>query len=275
MADDRPTRFDLDLALVDTDRPLVYAGSFSPNWHIDRSLHGGHVVSTMVRGLERAVADPARALRSLTVHFVQPARPGPYEIEVVIDRTGRSLTSARAQIMQSGAVVASSMAALGSSWASVEWNRSAMPDVAPPEACPDLWEGGNTTAVHENYSYRRAIGNAIRSGAMEPLTGGWIRLVEPRPVDAALAAGLTDTWVPTPFVMMDSPLLFPTIDLTVQLLAPLPLADDDGTEPCLVWHRADTSTGGYVIQDTEVWTRTGRLIARGRQHGLLIPIAAG
>ena len=269
------TQFDRDLTLTDTDRPYVYEGSFDPRWYIDRALHGGHVISAVVRAFERAVADPARALRSITVHYVQPARVGPYTVEVVIDRTGRSLSNARAQIIQGGSVIASAMAALGGEWASIEWNRTAMPVVAAPEDCPLLWTEGATAALHHNYTYRRAIGDAVRSGGMHPESGGWIRLTDPRPVDAALAAGLADTWPPTPFMMVSTPIMFPTIDLTVQLLAPLPLAGDDGTEPCLVWHKIDTSVGGYVIQDTEVWTRNGRLIARGRQQALLIPITAG
>lgn len=269
------TQFDRDLALTDTDQPYVYEGSFDARWYIDRSLHGGHVISAVVRAFERAVADPERAMRSITVHYVRPARVGPYTIEVVIDRTGRSLSNARAQITQDGTVIASAMAALGGQWASIEWDRTVMPEVAPPEECPVLWTEGATAALHHNYTYRRAIGAAMRSGAMEPQSGGWLRLVEPRPVDAALAAGLADTWPPTPYTMVSTPIMFPTIELTVQLLAPLPLDGDDGLDPCLVWHRIDTSMGGYVIQDTEVWSRHGRLVARGRQHALLIPVAAG
>ena len=269
------TQFDRDLALADTERPYVYTGSFGQRWYIDRALHGGHVISAIVRAFERAVADPVRALRSITVHYVRPAQVGPYTIEVVIDRTGRSLSNARAQIIQGGSVIASAMAALGGQWASIEWDRTAMPDVRPPEECPVLWTDGATSALHHNYTYRRAIGGPVRSGGMHPESGGWVNLADPRPVDAALAAGLADTWPPTPFMMISVPIKFPTIDLTVQLLAPLPLERDDGREPCLVWHKIDSSVGGYVIQDTEVWTRGGRLIARGRQHALLIPVAPG
>ncbi len=97
-------------------------------------------------------------------------------------------------------------------------------------------------------------------------SGGWVRLAEARPVDSAVAAALTDTWVPMPFTYIDEshPIMFPTIELTVHFLDPLPLAGDTGIDPCFVWHRIDTSRSGFVVQDTEVWTRNGRLIARGR-----------
>ena len=139
------TQFDRDLALTDTDQPYVYEGSFDARWYIDRSLHGGHVISAVVRAFERAVADPERAMRSITVHYVRPARVGPYTIEVVIDRTGRSLSNARAQITQDGTVIASAMAALGGQWASIEWDRTVMPEVAPPEECPVLWTEGDAS----------------------------------------------------------------------------------------------------------------------------------
>ena len=48
------TLFDRDLALTDTDRPYVYEGSFDPRWYIDRSLHGGHVISVIVRAFDVA-----------------------------------------------------------------------------------------------------------------------------------------------------------------------------------------------------------------------------
>lgn len=267
------TQFDRDLTLTETDRPGVFTGEFHDRWYIDRALHGGHVISMLARACEQAVGDPGRAMRSLTVHYVAPAQAGPFEMVTQIDRTGRSLSNVRAQIVQGGSVIASAMAALGGPWESIEWDHTSMPDVPPPEECPDLWEGtGGFTKLHHNFDYRRAMGGAIRSGERKHLTGGWIRLRDYRPVDAALAAGLSDTWVPGPFTMLTERAMFPTIDLSVHFLRPLPLVGDDGSEHCLVWHRLDTSTGGYVIQDTEVWTRSGVLLARGRQHALLIPL---
>jgi acyl-CoA thioesterase len=268
------SQFDRDLVLHETDREHTFSGTFHDRWYIDRALHGGHVISAMVRGIEQAVADPQRALRSITIHYVAPAKPGAYEIVNTIDRTGRSLSNVRAQIMQDGKVIASAMAALGTEWPSIEWNSASMPDVPPASECPDMLSGtGGFTNLHRNFTYRRAFGGGIFSGKRLTKSGGWIRLVEPRPLDAALICGLTDTWIPLPFTMFDKPVLFPTIDLTVQLLRSFPIEGNDGTEPCFVWHRSDTSQHGYLIQDTEVWSHDHQLLARARQHALLIPIS--
>lgn len=273
--------FDRDLTLEDGGPDGESVGEFSERWFIDRAMHGGHVMAAMVRGVEHAVDDPARPLRSITVHYLQPALAGPFRITTRIERSGRSLTSVSAQLHQAHGIVTNCVAALGAAWESYEWDHSVMPDVAAPEDCPDLWDGAErTTNSHHQWTYRRAMGPAMMSGVLfdgsmtAMHSGGWVRLAEPRPVDAALAACLTDTWVPAPFTHIDADhrAMFPTIDLTVHLLDPLPLPGDTGADPCLVWHRIDTSRGGFAQQDTEVWTRSGRLIARGRQQALFIPV---
>jgi acyl-CoA thioesterase len=281
--------FDRDLALTEEllpDSPSGshvrrFAGTFSDRWFIDRALHGGHVIAAMVRAVEAAVEDPARPIRSLTNHYLLPAKAGSFHIDVTIERSGRTLTNVSARLVQQGQTVALALAAHGGPWESYDWDHTAMPQVPAPQDCPDLWEGtGGFTNLHKNWQYKLAMGPAMGSGKItdrartESVSGGWVRLAEPRPVDSAVAAALTDTWVPMPFTYIDEshPIMFPTIELTVHFLDPLPLAGDTGIDPCLVWHRIDTSRSGFVVQDTEVWTRSGRLIARGRQNALLIPV---
>jgi acyl-CoA thioesterase len=286
--------FDRDLALTEESLPTAsdqaagggtttrrFTGTFSDAWFIDRALHGGHVIAAMVRAVEAAIDDPQRSLRSLTNHYLLPAKGGAFHIDVTIERSGRTLTNASARLVQDDKTVGLALAALGGPWDSHEWDHTTMPDVPAPEDCPDLWENsGGHTNLHKQWQYGVAMGPMMRSGKLfdetrtEMVSGGWLRLADPRPVDAALAAALTDTWVPTPFAYIDDehPVMFPTIDLTVQFLDPLPLPGDTGLEPCLVWHRIDTSRAGFVVQDTEVWTKSGRLIARGRQQALLIKV---
>jgi acyl-CoA thioesterase len=266
------SQFDIDLAL-ELAAPGVFTGTFHDRWYIDRALHGGHVIAAMVRGIEQGVNDPARPMRSLTIHYVAPAKPGPYEVAVSIDRAGRSLSNVSAQIRQNGSIVASALAALGGEWPSIEWDHTTMPSVAAAHECPDLFGGGpGMTNLHANFEYRVAMGGELMSGKQIHTSGGWVKLRDCRPFDAALVAALTDTWIPLPFTMFAKPVMFPTIDLTVQFLRPLPLTNDDGAKPCFIWHRGDTSHQGYMIQDTEVWSPTGVLLARGRQHALLIPL---
>ncbi len=279
-----PCQFDRDLALVEEAVPfnaesLVtrrFRGTFSDRWLIERGLHGGHSIAAMTRAIEAGAGDESRALRSLTNHYLLPVYAGPFHIDVTIERAGRSLTNVSACLVQEGTTVGLALAALGEPRESYDWDHAVMPSVGAPEDCPDLWEGLNSPSVQKNWESRVAIGPRYGSGKLfdasrtETVSGGWIRLRDPRPVDAAVAAALTDTWLPTPFTYLDDehPALFPTVELTVQFLDPLPLPDDTGELPCFVLHRVDTARSGFLVQDTEVWTRHGRLIARGRQHAL-------
>lgn len=265
--------FDRDLALnvPDPDRPLSYAGVFSDRWYIDRALNGGHVIAAVVRGLEKAVDDPGRAPRSVTVHFVAPAAAAPFDLDVTIDRSGRSLTNARAVISQGGKVVASALGALGGAWDSYEWDDRRMPQVPSPEDCETIWPDGPMMNFHERWFYGGAIGpDGSRRGNGAHVSGGWLRLQQARPVDAALAAALCDSWVPVPFNAVDQPLICPTIDLTVNFTRPLPVAGDDGSQPSLIAFSAPHSIGGYFVQDAELWSRDGLLLAVARQQALLI-----
>lgn len=275
------SQFDRDLALVvvsaEVDGTVRINGTFHDRWYIDRAIHGGHVIAALVRAAEAAADDRDRALRSITVHYVRPAKAAPFQVEVRMDRIGRTLTNATLRLLQDGDVTATALVALGGPWDSPTWDFTQMPKVAPPEDCPNLWGAGRGfTNLHDQWTYRRAIGPDFMSGelfANPPIvSGGWMLLKEPRPVDAAMAAGLVDTWIPLVFTQVDAEhrVMFPTVDLTVHLLDSLPLVDEDPNEPCLVWHRIDESRDGFAVQDTEVWTRSGRLIARGRQHGLVI-----
>ena len=70
-----PTRFDRDTKVC-LAAPGVYDANIDRGWWVARGPNGGFVAALLVRALEHAVADPARQLRSLTVHYVRPPVAG-------------------------------------------------------------------------------------------------------------------------------------------------------------------------------------------------------
>ena len=52
-----------------------------------------------------AVDDPSRALRSFATQFAAAPRPGPVDIEVTVERAGRSMTTTSARLLQEGRVL--------------------------------------------------------------------------------------------------------------------------------------------------------------------------
>ena len=267
-----PTRFDRDTE----PQPLgggAYGVRVDRGWWVVRGPNGGYIAALLVRALEHAVADPARSLRSLTVHYLRPPAEGEARVETVLERTGRTVTTASARLLQGGKLQALALAAFARGSASPELHHALPPEVAPPEACPPRDEPG--IPIHERFEQRFAIGPLPRSGprAREARTGGWLRLVEPRPLDAALLVAYTDAWPPSIFATDEIPLAAggaPTVDLTVHIRAPLPAPGVGPEDPVLVSFRTREISQGLLEEDGEIWSRDGRLLAHSRQLALLL-----
>ena len=83
------------------------------------------------------------------------------------------------------------------------------------------------------FEYRPALGPVpLRDEPVaEAVTGGWLRLREPRAPDAPLLAQYLDAWWPAAFVRIARPAAVPTIDLTIHFRAPSAAAALDPAEP--------------------------------------------
>lgn len=262
-------RFDRDTRVT-----LSASGSFDANvdrgWWVARGPNGGYVAALLVRALEQACGDPARQLRSLTIHYVRPPAEGPARIETRVERIGGSLTTLSARLVQGDALQALALAAFSKPRETPAFHHAVMPEVAPPEAIPPRGEA--RVPIHERYEQRWAIGPRYFEGARgrEAVTGGWIRLAEgSRSIDAALLAAYADAWPPSVFATHELPMALggvPTVDLTVHVRAALPLPDDF----VLVSFRTREVAGGFLEEDGEIWSRDGRLLAHSRQLGVVL-----
>jgi acyl-CoA thioesterase len=267
-----PTRFDRDTE----PHPLgggAYGVRVERAWWVVRGPNGGYVAALLVRALEHAVGDPLRPLRSLTVHYLRPPAEGEARIDTTIERAGRTVTTTSARLFQGGKLQAIALAAFARTSASVEMHHALPPEVAPPEACPA--RGGSGIPIHEQFEQRVAIGPLPLMGprTREARTGGWLRLVEPRPLDAALLVAYADSWPPSVFTSSEvppSPGGIPTVDLTVHVRTPLPIPGMRPEDPVLVSFRTREVSQGLLEEDGEIWSRDGRLIAHSRQLALML-----
>ena len=75
---------------------------------------------------------------------------------------------------------------------------------------------------------------------------------------------LCDSWFPAAFVVADGPLAVPTLELTVHVRAPLPLARDW----VLGRYATRLARDGFLEEDAELFGRDGRLLAQSRQLAL-------
>ena len=82
-----------------------------------------------------AVCDPSRALRSFATQFASVPAAGPVNIEVSVERTGKSMTTTSARLLQAG----SRASAADLAEAAARWRPSQRPSWrCPPHAFPSL-----------------------------------------------------------------------------------------------------------------------------------------
>jgi len=270
-------RFDRDTALT----PLAgdrFGVSIDRGWWIIRGPNGGYIAAILAKAAAATVADEGRPLRSLTIHFLRPPQEGPAEVEAVIERSGRTVTTVSLRLIQNDKVQAIATAAHAVPRKMDGFVHAEMPDVPPPADCtprvrtptPD----GPT--LHERYDQRFVIGPTPFSDeprTREARTGGWIRLNEQRPWDAAEIAAISDAWPPAVFASSDMPDEtggVPTVDLTVHLLNPEALAELPPDAFVLVDFRTRAVQGGYLEEDGEIWSEDGVLLAQARQVGVVL-----
>ena len=286
------TEFDLATAV----EPLGdgrFAGEVRDGWGALPGPNGGYLAAILTRALEHELAAGGeRQLRTLTVHYLRPSRPGPVELTVEVLRAGRRFSTARVTAIQEGKESMTGLAAFSARAlpAAGTWS-PALPGVAPAPArdaervAPEQY-GRDTDGwiaptaemppIVSRVKIAPRLGGTPFSGrelapgeAVE--TGGWIELPTPRPIDAAYVALLTDVWWPPSLEPLSAPAIAPTIDLTIHLRADIP-ADGLADQPVLGRFRTTAALNGTMEEDGELFLADGTLLAQSRQLALLAPL---
>ena len=262
------TGFDDDIALAPAGEGS-WRSEIAAGWETPRGPLGGYVMAIVLRAMEEAVADERRTARSATMHFLRAPGAGPVDVSATVERAGRSLTSVSGRLEQDGKVVGLALGAWSVPWESPLLDDWPMPDVEPPEGrrpVGDEFPREGPPAFTGKMSMQQRFGDRLWSGSEHAEVGGWLGLVEERPLDAAAIAVLADAWFPAPWTRLRALAPAPTIDLTVHFRAPLPLPDS----LLLGRFRSRLTRDGFFDEDGELWAPDGTLVAQSRQLGLLI-----
>jgi len=236
------------------------------SWYQGRGAFGGVLAALLVRAMERAVADDARGLRSLTVHFCGPATEGPVSVTSEIVRAGSRVTHATARIMRSGETLTFATASFCRERPGASYALASMPDVPPATGLGDFPRGVPGVPVFLQHLDLRLTGDTFPfSGANTPAFSAWVRLREPAPVDAAVAALLLDSLPPGISTTFDAPRPIASVDFRVQLFAPLPASASSPEDFHLVTVRSRWADGGYTEELRELWSPAGVLLAHCQQ----------
>lgn len=259
--------FDEDTALRPRDGG-GYEGTIVERWWTPRGPLGGYVMAILLRGMLLEAGDDARQPRTLTVHFLRVPEAGPVTVTAEVERAGRSLTTVSGRLEQDGKPLALGLAALSGPWPGPHLSEAPMPDVEPPgpRESPDPPPGLPRPAFRGHLTMQPRFGARPFSGADRSLIGGWLGLLEERPLDGLSLVVLADAWYPAPWPRLHELTPAPTIEMTVHFRAPLPLPDS------LVLGRFEARLirDGFFDESGELWTPDGTLVVQCRQLGLLL-----
>jgi acyl-CoA thioesterase len=276
------SEFDRDTRVVpagprpgDGEATVSFEGQVSPAWNIGANPNGGYLLALAAAALREAVPGHPDAL-SVTVHYLRPGVAGqPCRVDVQVLRSGRSLSTARATLVQDGAVRLEVLAAMGDLGAGVPAPpvlALPMPDIPPPEQCPgrSAEAQGVGLPILDRLDIRLHPLQALPGAAGEARVSGWIRLRDGRPPDALACLLFADAFPPAVFGLLGLVGWVPTIELTVHLRArPAP-----GWVLGHFW--SHDLADGRVIEDGALWDSSGRLVVQSRQLALVRQgIAAG
>lgn len=263
------SRFDTDTAVT----PLGdgrYDARIDGGWFIDRGPNGGYVAAVLVQGLVAEVADPARPLRSLTVHYMAPAVEGPVQLTVRTERAGRMVQFLSARLQQGERLIATAQAAFAApNAANAAFADPTFPGYPPPHAVA-AHDQAEFVPMRGRYEYRHVMGAPWDQPSQTAETGGWVRLREPRPYDATLVTAMTDAWYPAIFTRVARPMGVPTVDLTVHIRSVEALQRMRPDDFLAVRFRTTVAAEGFLEENGELWAPDGTLVAHSRQLAMLL-----
>jgi acyl-CoA thioesterase len=228
----------------------------------------------VLRALTDAVGDPARAPRSLTVHYAAPPAEGSVELVTTIERAGRSLTTCSARITQRQTLIGLALAAFSQARLGPEFADIRLPSAPPVEECPVVEAPTGDPSIPDiafRWDNRLVRGGFPPEPSAEAVVARWIRLPEDRVVDAPVAAAITDAVIPAVFGRVDEQMIVPTVDLTIHFRSSLPLANARPEDYVLAEFRTNVVAEGFLEEDGEIWSADGVLLAQSRQLAAVLP----
>jgi hypothetical protein len=263
------SEFDRDTAVTPRE-PGVYDTDLSAGWTIFGAVNGGYLLAVLGRALADTLPHPDPF--TVSAHYLSASRPGPAVIRTETVRTGRTLSTGQASLLQydeQGQEVERIrvLASYGDLDALPDDVRtSAKPPALPPIShCLGPDDGPAPDADQQPIAERlmlkldpSTIGWALGQPSGKGEMRAWFGLADGRPADPLSLLLAVDALPPTAFDLGIAGWV-PTVELTVHVRSrPAP-------GPVRVAITTRNLAGGFLEEDAEVWDSEDRLVAQSRQ----------
>ena len=237
-----------------------------PSWMASGRVPAGLVEAQLMAGLAAKVTDPQYRPLSFTAHLLRAPGEGDYEVQTEVLRTGRTLVSTAARVVQEGKLIATALASFATDRPSPEFDELPMPEVAPPTPTreTDGFVPEFAFPYGDNVIMQDRLGPkpfTAPHGPMERV--GWAGFAQARPIDAPGLLMIGDIGMMGWWVRLDRMFTTATLDHTTYFRADLTTVQ--ATDMVLLRSRTGLVRGGYLDWDIDIWAPDGTLLCQSRQ----------
>ena len=254
----------------DTAVTRVGPGSFTAELHERWSslvgIHGGYTAAIVANAMTAAVDDPSRALRSFATQFASIPRPGPVDIEVTVERTGKSMTTTSARLLQEGRVLQVAHAASSTTRPGLAYDDHVRPRDADPGDTPRFASSGGRRALPERRRAARPRRRPVRRRTTKRGSRRGCAHSRANRSTAAWLVTMCDLLPPAVFSRTTGPVAAATIEYVVHLATGEPSVPPG--EYVYLSCRSPLSNEGFAVEDATMWAPDGRVLAVARQTRL-------
>jgi acyl-CoA thioesterase len=257
-----------------------YVAEVTGEWNAPILPQGGVIAATALRAMIQELAEPEKALRSVTTVFAAQVPPGPVDIDVTVLRRGRAMSQVSATLKTVGADAGhTSLAVFGVTRPGFEFTDLTPPEVPGPDECRSLRdplpEGVVDDRPFRTATFWQHVEGRWANGHdpwddWKPTTSSraaWLRfdespLTDDGTLDPLALVALCDTMPSAVGERMGpgQPVWFaPSADLTVHVLG------EATSEWLLTQNRARFAGEGYASLELALWDPARGLVAYGTQ----------
>lgn len=237
-----------------------------PSWSASGRAPGGLVEAQLFAAADAVVDRADHRPLSFTAHLLRAPVEGDYEVRAEVLRSGRTMSTLSAEIVQHDKLIATALASFASERSSPDFDELPMPEVDPPTAgrvmesyVPEFaFPYGNNIVIQERGG---PAAFSAPGGPMDRI--GWAGFAQPRPVDAAGLLMIGDFGLMAWWVRLEQMHTTATLDHTTHFRADLRSIDVE--DFVLMQSRTSLVRGGYLDWDVDVWAPDGILLCQSRQ----------